>query len=61
MRWIADFNPMVALVSIYQQALLYDRSPDLVSLAGPAVLSIGLFVISFLLFRRASHELIDAL
>lgn len=61
LRWIADINPMVALVGIYQNALLYNRWPDLTALWLPAVISISLFMFSFVLFRKASPELVDVL
>jgi len=60
-RWIAELNPMVALVGIYQNALLYNRWPDLTTLLWPAVLAICLTTIAFVLFRRASSEMVDAL
>lgn len=61
LRGLLPLNPMVALVGIYQQALLFDRTPDFSSLIGPGLLSCLLFVSSFLLFRRVNPELIDAL
>ena len=32
LKWLIAFNPMVALVGIYQQALPFDRLPDVVPL-----------------------------
>jgi lipopolysaccharide transport system permease protein len=61
LRWLLDLNPMVGLVRIYQDALLFDRWPDLSALAVPAIVSLALFIMSFLLFRRASAELVDVL
>lgn len=61
LKWLIAFNPMVALVGIYQQALLFDRLPDIVPLIAPALISGLLLMFSFMLFRRANHELIDAL
>jgi lipopolysaccharide transport system permease protein len=61
LRWLLDLNPMVALVGVYQDALLYNRWPDLSVLAMPFTLAVILFGFSFLLFRRASAELVDAL
>jgi len=61
LRWLADLNPMVPLVRIYQDALLYNRWPDLTILWPPAVAAMVLFMLSFALFRKASPELVDAL
>ncbi len=61
LRWLVELNPMAPLVRVYQQALLYHQPPDLVSLIYPAVLAVALFAASFVVFRRASSELVDAL
>lgn len=61
LRWLLELNPMVTLVGIYQNALLYNRWPDPSNLAIPAMAATILFGLSFLLFRRASSELVDAL
>jgi len=60
-RWLLDFNPMTALVGIYQNALLYGLWPSLPALVFPACLGIAFFALSFVLFRRASAELVDVL
>jgi lipopolysaccharide transport system permease protein len=54
-------NPMVPLVGIYQDALVFNRVPDLTPLLLPTGLAIGLFALSFFLFKRASPELVDVL
>lgn len=61
LSWMADYNPMAPLVRIYQNALLYDTWPDWGSLLVPTLLALGLFVVSFVVFRRASSDLVDAL
>jgi len=61
LRWLFDLNPMVPFVAIYQDAMLLDRWPDLASLLTPAIVALTLFAMLFLLFRRASPELVDAL
>jgi len=61
LRWLLDLNPLVPLVGIYQDALLFDRVPDPQSLLVPTIIAMSLFAASFLLFRRASPELVDAL
>jgi len=60
-RWIIDLNPMAPLVTIYQDAILYGRAPDPSTLIIPATLGLALFLLSFVMFRRASPELVDAL
>lgn len=58
---LLNINPMTHMVRIYQQALLYGEIPDLRSLLLPGCLSLGLFLFSFWIFRRASADLVDAL
>lgn len=60
-RAVIDANPMTGLVAIYQDALLLDRAPDFRSLLAPAVIGLIAVFISFVVFRRASPELVDAL
>jgi lipopolysaccharide transport system permease protein len=60
-HWLLALNPLAPLVRIYQDALLYNRWPDLSTLAEPAALAAGLIILAFALFRRASSELVDAL
>jgi lipopolysaccharide transport system permease protein len=61
LRWLLDFNPMVALTGIYQDALLFNRWPEPATLAIPAVVALALFALSFVIFQRASAELVDVL
>lgn len=61
LRWLLNLNPMVALVGIYQNGLLFNRWPELPTLLVPGGLALVLFAMSFLLFRRASAELVDVL
>ncbi|WP_198023855.1 ABC transporter permease [Chelativorans sp. J32] len=61
LRWLLHLNPMVSLVGIYQDALVFNRMPDLAPLLLPTVIALGLFSLSFLLFKRASPELVDVL
>lgn len=61
LRWLIDLNPMVPLVRIYQDAMLFERWPDFALLLVPSLIAIALFAGSFLLFRRASAELVDVL
>ncbi|MFZ6722091.1 ABC transporter permease [Undibacterium sp. Ji49W] len=56
-----NLNPMTPLVKIYQNAMLYGTHPALADLLTPFLLSTGLFIFSFWIFRRASADLVDAL
>lgn len=58
---ILAYNPMVPMVAVYQDALLYGKMPDIAALLTPLLVSFGLLALSLALFRRASHELVDAL
>lgn len=60
-QWIMNLNPMVALVRIYQDALLLNRWPDFYLLLPSTVMAVVLFVTAFFLFRRSSAELVDEL
>lgn len=54
-------NPLVPLVTAYQDVLVFGRSPDLMALAWMAVLSVALLLIALVVFRRSSHEMVDVL
>jgi len=56
-----NLNPMTGLVAIYQDALLLNRSPDFFSLIPSIIIATVAVTASFILFRRASAELVDAL
>jgi lipopolysaccharide transport system permease protein len=58
---VIDLNPMTALVGIYQNALLFDQWPSVDKLIIPALVGMVAVVISFIVFRRASSDLVDAL
>lgn len=60
-RWLIKLNPLVPFVRIYQDALLYHRWPDLAQLWPSVAIALVLFVMAFILFRRAGSELVDAL
>ncbi|MBX9899648.1 MAG: ABC transporter permease [Burkholderiaceae bacterium] len=59
--FLLELNPMTPLVRIYQNALLYGKFPAMHDLILPSMISIGVFVFSFWIFRRASTDLVDAL
>jgi lipopolysaccharide transport system permease protein len=58
---VLNLNPMTAMVKIYQNALLYGAVPGMADLLVPALISSGMFIFSFWIFRRASADLVDAL
>lgn len=61
LRWLFNLNPMVPLITFYHDVLLFGRLPDFSTLVVPSLIAAALFAGSFLLFRRASAELVDAL
>jgi lipopolysaccharide transport system permease protein len=61
LSWIAEFNPMAPLVKLYQDAMLYDTFPQWRTLLIPTLISASLFILSFMVFRRASADLVDEL
>lgn len=58
--WI-KLNPMTSLAHAYQQIFAYRLPPDWQSIWPVAVLSVGLCLIAFLLFRRRAGEIVDEL
>lgn len=61
MRWLVQMNPMTPLVQIYQNAILLNEAPAPEALIMPTAIGLAAFVLSFIVFRRASPELVDAL
>jgi lipopolysaccharide transport system permease protein len=59
--WLAIYNPMAPLVKVYQDAMLYNAYPQWTTLFFPAAVGVTLFILSFLIFRRASADLVDEL
>ena len=60
-RWLVSLNPMAPLVETYEDAMLMGRWPDLTTLGPVALITAVLVTLAFLLFRRASAELVDVL
>lgn len=60
-RPLVEANPVTALVSLYQNALLLNQWPDPQTLILPTLVGLISVVCAFVLFRRASPELVDAL
>lgn len=61
LKWLVELNPMVPVVGIYQEALLYNHFPDFSELLYPVILASFLFLAAFTLFKRASSDLVDEL
>lgn len=60
-QWLIDANPMTWLARIYQEALLNDAWPEPGTLLMPALVALLSLTMAFVLFRRASSEIVDAL
>ena len=58
--WLV-FNPMIPIVTGYQNVLLYNRAPDWAGLGVIALIALALLAFSLLLFRKASPEMVDQL
>ena len=58
--WLV-FNPLIPIITAYQDVLLYNRSPNWVELSEVAVVAIMLLAFSLFLFRKASPEMVDQL
>lgn len=58
--WLV-LNPLIPIVTGYQDVLLYNRAPDLAGLGAVAVVAVILLVLSLLIFRKASPEMVDLL
>jgi lipopolysaccharide transport system permease protein len=54
-------NPLIPIITGYQDALLYDRAPDWIGLSGSLVVALALLAFSLVLFRKASPEMVDQL
>lgn len=58
--WLA-FNPILPIITGYQNVLLYNRAPAWAGLGVVALVAIVLLAFSLLLFRKASPEMVDVL
>lgn len=59
-KWLF-MNPLAALIVGFQDILLYNRGPDLYSLIYPFVLAVVLLVLAFVMYKRGSEDMADAL
>lgn len=58
--WLV-LNPLIPIVTGYQDVLLYNRAPNWAGLGEVAVIAIVSLALSLLVFRKASPELVDQL
>lgn len=58
--WLV-LNPLIPIVTGYQDVLLYNRAPDWTGLGGVAIVAVVLLAFSLLIFRKASPEMVDQL
>ncbi|MGZ5053896.1 MAG: ABC transporter permease [Methylobacter sp.] len=58
--WLV-YNPMIPIITGYQNVLLYNREPEWSGLGVIAFIAIVLLAFSLLLFRKASPEMVDQL
>lgn len=58
---IFKLNPLYPLVSSYQNVLLYEQPPVWGDLVWLTMATVVLALISLVMFRRASPEMVDAL
>jgi len=59
-RWLS-FNPIIPIITGYQNVLLYNKTPEWTGLGVTALIAIALLAFSLLLFRKASPEMVDQL
>jgi lipopolysaccharide transport system permease protein len=54
-------NPLIPIITGYQDALLYDHAPNWAGLGLVALIAAALLGFSLVLFRKASPEMVDQL
>ncbi len=58
--WLS-LNPLIPIVTAYQDILLYQRAPDWPGLGATVVLACALLALALVLFRKASADMVDQL
>ncbi len=61
LRAVLVFNPMVHIVTAFQDVILYERAPELTGLLAISSIAVALLIFSLILFRRAAPEMVDVL
>jgi lipopolysaccharide transport system permease protein len=59
-EWLV-LNPLIPVITGYQNALLFNRPPDWAALAVVASIAASMLAFALLLFRKASPEMVDQL
>lgn len=60
-QWLVRLNPMTHITGGYQDIIVYGRAPDLLGVGVVCALGLVILVASYVLFKRAQPDLIDAL
>ena len=60
-QMVVGWNPMTPLVRVYQDSIAFGRWPDFSTLLWPASLAAVFCVLAFVVFQRASAEIVDVL
>lgn len=60
-RGLLVFNPLIPLITGYQNILLYNQAPDWIGLSEITVLAFILLMISLVVLRKGSPEMVDQL
>jgi len=60
-RKLLFLNPLTSVIVGFQDILLYKKSPDFYSLIYPFVLAIVLLAAAFVMYKRGSEDMADAL
>jgi lipopolysaccharide transport system permease protein len=58
--WLV-LNPLISIVTGYQDVLLYNRAPNWAGLSETAIVAVVLLAFFWLLFRKASPEMVGQL
>lgn len=58
--WLV-LNPLIPIITAYQNIMLYNRAPDWGGLAGTAAIALVLLFFSMSLFRKSNQEMVDQL
>jgi len=58
-RFIFTLNPMAVIINAYRQVMLSGSGPNLNSLGLALVMSIAVFIVGFLLFKKLEGEFAD--
>jgi len=58
---VLAWNPLIPIVTSYQDVLLYNRMPDIDGLIRTTLISAVLLILALVLFRKASPEMVDQL